>query len=172
MGILATQGARNGGRDVVRTVWLTGLCLAVVGGSFATKVVSAPGPEAVEAADHATKSRTDPLQDTLTKTDKFVVVYVVQSAEDSPSPSTGSEAAQPEPIKPKPGTAIVGRDRPASLAKKVAVLLPRPRSMIKLAKNGSGIDRSKAAPEMKTCRQHDAIAGFLVSAGIAPRCET
>jgi hypothetical protein len=146
------------------------LCLATLGGSFATKVVSAPGAGRVEASDHS--SGTDSLLDTLTKADKFTVVYVAQPAADVPSAPTAFSAAQPEPIKPKPGAVIAGRDRPASMARKVAVLLPKPRPRIRLAKNGSGIDRSKAAAEVKTCRQQDAIASFLASAGIAPRCET
>jgi hypothetical protein len=155
---------------VIRTAWLTSLCLATLGGSLATKVVSAPRPESVEAADHATKARNDALLDTLTKADKFAVVYI--PAEDvRPSP-IASAAAQPEPISSKPGTDIAGRDRPAAMAKKVAVLLPKSRPKITLDRNSNGVDSSKAAPKMKACRQHDAIASFLVAAGIAPRCET
>jgi hypothetical protein len=155
---------------VIRTAWLTSLCLATLGGSLATKVVSAPRPEPVETADNATKTKTDRLLDTLTKADKFAVVYI--PAEDVRPLPIASSAAQPEPISSKPGTDIAGRDRPAAIAKKVAVLLPKPRPKIKLGRNGNGIDRSKAAPVVKACRPQDAIASFLISAGIAPRCET
>jgi hypothetical protein len=170
MKISQREALGTGVRDVIRTAWLTSLCLATLGGSLATKVVSAPGPEPVEAADRATKTRNDALLDTLTKADKFAVVYI--PAEDvRPSP-IASAAAQPEPINSKPGPDIVGRDRPAAVTKKVAVLLPRPRPKITLDGNGNVVDSSKAAPKMKACRHHDPIASFLVAAGIAPRCES
>jgi hypothetical protein len=147
------------------------LCLATLGGSLATKVVSAPGPEPVEAADRATRARNDALLDTLNKADKFAVVYI--PAEDMRQSPIASSAAQPEPMSSKPGTDTAGRDRPAAMAKKVAVLLPRPRPKITLTRNGHGVDRPKATPEMKPCRPpQDAIASFLVAAGIAPRCES
>ena len=155
---------------MIRTAWLTSLCLATLGGSLATKVVSAPRSEPVEAADRATRARNDALLDTLTKADKFAVVYI--PAEDvRPSPIAPS-AAQPEPSSSKPATDIAGRDRPAAMTKKVAVLLPKPRPKITLDSDGNVVDRSKAAPKMKACRQHDPIASFLIAAGIAPRCET
>ena len=139
---------------MIRTAWLTSLCLAAFGGSLVTKVVSAPHAEPIEAA----KAGTDALRGTLTKADKFAVVFVAQPAEE----------AQPDPVKPKPGAEIAGSDRSAAMTKRAVVLLPKPRPRIVLARNS---DHVKAA-DSKPCRQHDAIASFLVSAGIAPRCET
>ena len=145
------------GRGVIRTFGLTGLCLALLGGLLATKVVSAPAPEPVSAAGQS------PSQDTLGRADRFTVVYVAGSAEKQP----------PEPTNTKPKKselrANASLDRPASAAKKVAVLLPKPRPLIKPAARGDG-GRSKNASDVKTCRQQDAIANFLISAGIAPRC--
>jgi hypothetical protein len=108
-----------------------------------------------------------PPQDTLGKADRFTVVYLVRSAENQPLLSI-ARTDQPEPINTEPRT-NASRDTPASAAKKVAVLLPKPRPMIKPAKTGDG-GRSKTAADVKTCRQQDAIANFLISAGIAPRC--
>jgi hypothetical protein len=124
-----------------------------------------------------TTTATDPVWGTLSKADKFAVTYVLP-AEQAPPLPIASTAAQLEPAKPEPSTDMVSRYRPASMAKPVAVPLPKPlplpkrRPKSRLAKNANGIDRSKVSPEIKTCRQQDAIARFLVSAGISPRCET
>jgi hypothetical protein len=158
------------------------LCLATLGGLFAAKAVSVPVPELVDVADMPT-TETDALRGTLTKADKFAVTYVLPAEEVPPLP-IASTSAQLEPVKPEPGTGLVSRDQPTSTAKQVAVPLPKPvpspkplplpkpRPKSKLAKNGNAIDRSKAAPEIKTCGQQDAIVRFLISAGISPRCET
>jgi hypothetical protein len=166
------EALETGVRGVIGKFGLASFCIVALVGTLATKVVSIPGPQPAEAADRPATAGTDPLWDTLTKADKFAVVYVVQSPADVPHPSIPSTAAQAEPTKPKPTTDAVSRDRPASVAKKVAFPLPKPRPRINPAKHGIGIESAKAAPDIKACRHQDAIAAFLISAGIAPRCET
>ncbi len=168
MGILATLRLETG-RDVIRTFGLTGLCLALLGGLLATKVVSAPAPEPVTVAGQPGTKAPVPSQDTLAKADRFTVVYLARSAENQPLLSI-TRADRPEPINTDPRTST-SLDRPAATAKKVAVLLPKPRPMIKPVKPGEA-GRFKNASELKSCRQQDAIANFLISAGIAPRCES
>jgi hypothetical protein len=156
---------------VIRPFRLAGLCLAISGGLFVTKVVSAPAPGLTAATAKPATTAADPLRGTLTKADKFTVVYLFQSAEHEPPLPTAAPATQQEPIKATPTKNVASADRPVSSAK-VAVLLPKPRPMVRLATSGHDIDRAKAATTIKTCRRQDAIANFLVSAGIAPRCET
>ena len=127
------------------------------GGFFASRVVSAPMPEPVEAADEPTTIGTSSWRDTLTKADKLAATYTLHSA-DAPLAIT-SNAALLEPIKPK------------TLIAKEPILLPRPRPKNKLAKNGYGVG-SKAASEIKTCREQDVIAKFLASGLISTRCAT
>jgi hypothetical protein len=153
---------------VIRTVWLTSLCLAVLVGLFATKVLAVPDP----AADGSTMTGLGSTPDTLSKADKFAVVYVALPTEKLPPVAVTSTAVQLEPVRSDPVADIVGRERPAAMAKRAAVPLPRPRPNSKLAKLDKGDERAKVAPEIKTCRPQDPIASFLTAAGIAPRCES
>jgi hypothetical protein len=163
MGISATQDARNGVRDLIRTIWLASLLLATLGGLLAVKVVSATVPEPVEAAA-APVTGTGSRQDTLKQPDRIAVSYIL--------PENEPAAVGPEPIKPEPRVTIVRADRRPSIARKLAVPLPRARPRSVLANNGKGLDRMKSASDLKSCRQQDAIARFLASAGISMRCET
>jgi hypothetical protein len=165
MGISATQDARNGVRDLIRTIWLASLLLATLGGLFAVKVVSATVAEPVEAAA-APMTGTGSRQDTLKQPDRIAVSYILPLAEKEPA------TAEPEPIKPGHKVTIVRADRRPSIARSLAVPLPRARPRSMLANNGKGLDRMKSASDLKSCRQQDAIARFLASAGISMRCET
>ena len=152
---------------MIRAFRLTGLCLAIFGGLLVTKVVSAPAPEPAAAAGKPATKASAALQDTLMNADKFTVVYLVRPAENAPLLAT-----QTEPIKAAAKTSVASPDRPALAAKKMVFLLPKPRPRIKSATTGNGADRPKSASDIKTCRQKDAIADFLISAGIAPQCES
>lgn len=150
---------------MIRTIWLASLLLATLGGLFAVKVVSATVPKPVEAAA-APVTGTGSLRDTLKQPDRIAVNYMLPLAENEPA------TAEPEPIKPEHKATIVRPDRRPAIARNLAVPLPRARPKSMLANNGKGPDRMKSASDLKSCRQQDAIARFLASAGISMRCET
>ena len=58
---------------MIRTVWLASFGLALLGGLFATKVVSAPVPERLTVAGGPTFPGIAVLRETLTKPDKTAV---------------------------------------------------------------------------------------------------
>ena len=134
-----------------------------------------------EAVPGPTTAGSSLLQDTLCKADKLNVGYVRYPAERTPvenapvanTPAVPAEpvAAEIEPAKP-PATAKAGSSHaPDPVARRAAVVLPKPRPRIRPAKHAKGVGLARATVDPKTCHQQDGLGGMLISLSGSPRCE-
>jgi hypothetical protein len=163
---------------LIRTVWIAALCLAGLGGTFATRVTASISEEAVPGP---TTAGAGVLQDTLCKADKLDVGYVRYPAQRAPAenapvantPAVPSEpiAAAIEPARP-PATAKAGSSlAPGAGARRAAVVLPKPRPRIRPARQAKGVGLARAMVNPNTCHQQDGLGGMLISLSGSPRCE-
>jgi hypothetical protein len=163
---------------LIRTVWIAAFCLAGLGGTFATRVTASISEEAVPGP---TTVGTSLLQDTLCKADKLNVGYVRYPTERAPvgnapvanTPAVPAEpvAAEIEPAKP-PATAKAGSSHaPDPVARRAAVVLPKPRPRNTPAKHAKGVGLARATVDPNTCHQQDGLGGMLISLSGSPRCE-
>ena len=151
---------------MIRTIWIAALCLAGLGGLFATRVTASISEGA--AQDPATAG-TSFAQDALTKADRLNLTYLRYPAENTPVAPTEPIAAEIVPTKPTT-SAETGSPRPPGLSvDRNAVVLPKPRPKIRPAKNAK--DVAKASVDLKACHQQNGLGGMLISLSGAPRCE-
>ena len=151
---------------MIRTIWIAALCLAGLGGLFATRVTASISEGAVR--DPATVG-TCFAQDTLTKTDRLDLTYLRHPAENVPAAPAEPIAAEIVPTNPAT-SAKIGSPHPSGLSvHRNAVVLPKPRSKIRPAKNAK--DVAKASVDLKACHQQNGLGGMLISLSGAPRCE-
>ena len=163
---------------MIRTLWIAAFCLAGLGGTFATRVTASISEEAVPGP---TTVGTSPLQDTLCKADKLNVGYVRYPAasapvENAPVANTSAVPAEPvatgiEPAKPRATAKAWSSHAPDPLARRAAVVLPRPRPRIRPAKHARNVGLARAAVDPNTCHQQDGLGGMLISLSGSPRCE-
>jgi hypothetical protein len=151
---------------VIRTIWIAALCLADLGGLFATRVTASISEGAVR--DPATVG-TSFAQDTLMKADRLDLTYLRYPAENIPVAPTEPIAAEIVPTKPATSAKIGNPHPPGRSAQRNAVVLPRPRPKIRPAKNAK--DVVKASVDFKACHQQNGFGGMLISLSGAPRCE-
>lgn len=148
----------DGGRVVIRTIWVAGLCLLMIAGLLATKVVSAAVSASSESQFDSTASLDRipiPGMDTLTEVDRKVAMPLADTDDAGGLPILSSVVRRTaETFRAGPTHGV----RPASRAKAAA----HARS-----KRGSEPAKTAVAP----CRQLDPIARFLASANLAPRCQ-
>lgn len=134
-----------------------------------------------EAVPGPTTVGTSLLQDTLCEADKLNVGYVRYPTERAPvgnapvanTPAVPAEpvAAEIEPAKP-PATAKAGSSHaPDPVARRAAVVLPKPRPRIRPAKHAKGVGLARATVDPNTCHQQDGLGGMLISLSGSPRCE-
>jgi hypothetical protein len=110
-------------------------------------------------------------QDALRKADRLDVRYPRDPIERAPVVPAEPVAAEIQPTKP-PATAKAGSPYAQGLsAGRIAVLLPKPRPKLKLAKNAKEAELAKTAVDQKTCHQQDGLGGLLISLSGSPRCE-
>jgi hypothetical protein len=148
----------------LRTVWIAAFCLALLGGLFATKVTASMAPAEEIAPDPSTVG-TSLAQDTLTKSDKLDVGYLLPSADqDRASPTMAMEVLQ---IPSRTAASRNSRDLKGPHANRIAVMLPKPRPRIRLSKDNNP---SKAAGDLKSCAQPDGLGGLLLSLSGSLRC--
>jgi hypothetical protein len=145
---------------LIRTVWFAAICLAGLGGLLAAKCT--PVASAEESVLDPTLVAVGLGDDTLTKSDKLTVAYVLPS-EIAPERPTESLRRQ------EPGENAKTRSQPlaASHPSRRGVLLPKPRPKIKLAKVSHP---PKPVVEVKTCSQPDGLGGLLLSFSGQPHC--
>ena len=154
------------GSIVIRTIWIAALCLAGLGGLFATRVTASISEGA--ARDPATAG-TSFAQDTLMKADRLDLTYLRYPAENVPAPPTEPIAAEIVPAKPATSAKMGNPHPPGRSAQRNAVVLPKPRPKIRPAKNAK--DVVKASVDLKACHQQNGFGGMLISLSGAPRCE-
>ena len=163
---------------MIRTFWIAAFCLAGLGGTFATRVTASISEEAF--LDPATVG-TGLTQNTLSKGDKLNVGYVRYPAERAPvenaqvanTPTVPAEpvAAEIEPAK-LPATAKAGSSHaPDPVARRAAVVLPKPRPRIRPSRQAKGVGLARATVDPNTCHQQDGLGGMLISLSGSPRCE-
>jgi len=140
---------------LIRTVWIAAFSLAVLGGLFATKVTASIAP-----VEEAGLVPTDVIlaQDTLTKSDKLDVAYLLASAEAYPVLPNSSTVV----LETRSRFAASGGARGRS-----AVKLPKPRPKIRMSKKNNP---AQAAGDLKSCTQPDGLGGFLLSLSGSLRC--
>jgi len=151
---------------VIRTIWIAALCLAGLGGLFATRVTASISEGA--ARDPATAG-TSFAQDALTKADRLDLTYLRYPAENIPVPPSEPIAAEIVPTKPAMPAKIGNPHPPGRSAQRNFVVLPKPRPKIRPAKHAK--DVAKASVDLKACHQQDGFGGMLISLSGAPRCE-
>ena len=147
---------------MIRTVWIAALCLAVLGGLFATRVTASLA-RTEEIVLHPTTVSPSLTQDTLTKSDRFDLAYPsVETIPILPSKST-------EVLRTKPAARASGNSRntPDPNANRTGVMLPKPRPKTRLSKHNYP---AKAVTDLKTCTQPDGSADILVLLGGSRRC--
>ena len=154
------------GSIVIRTIWIAALCLAGLGGLFATRVTASISEGA--AQDPATVG-TSLAQDALTKADRLDLTYLRYPAENIPVAPTEPIAAEIVPAKPTTTAKIENPHPPGLSVHRNAVVLPKPRPKIRPAKNAK--DVAKASVDLKACHQQNGFGGMLISLSGAPRCE-
>jgi hypothetical protein len=147
---------------MIRTVWISAFCLAVLGGLFASRV-TASMPSTEEAVLDPTEISAKLVQDTLTKSDRLDVSY--RSVETVPALPMESIAVVL--TKPRPNTNGGSQHLSGPNANRVSVMLPKPRTRIRLAKNNNP---AKTTPDSKTCQQPDGLSSILMSFTGSPRC--
>ena len=153
---------------VIRTVWIAAFCLAGLGGLFATRVTASIPEEIVR---DPTTVGTSLVRDTLTKADKLDVRYLRRSMESIPVLTTEPIAAQIVPTKPTTSAKIGSPYPPGPSAHRIAVLLPKPRPKIRLAKNVKDAGLARASVDPRACHQQGGLGGMLISLSGSPRCE-
>ena len=140
---------------MIRTIWIAALCLAGLGGLFATRVTASISEGA--ARDPATVG-TNFAQDTLAKADRLDLTYLRHPAENVPAPPTEPIAAEIVPTKPAMSAKIGNPHPPGRSAQRNAVVLPKPRPKIRPAKNAkdvaNGVGRSERLSSTKWLGWH------------------
>jgi hypothetical protein len=149
---------------LIRTVWVAAFGLAVIGGLFASRVTASMPSTEETVLDPATTGA-NLMQDTLTKADKLDLTNLNPLAEAIPGLSTKPI----EVFQTKPRATVNGSSQRLFNPGKnrVAVILPKPRPKIRLAKNN---DAAKATADLKNCPQPDGLGGLLMAFAGSPRC--
>jgi hypothetical protein len=151
---------------LIRAFWFAAICLAGLGGLLAAKLTSSTATAEESVLDPTMRSlgRAD---DTLMKTDRLKVAYLLPSAR-IPSAETIPELpTEPVPVlRTKSG--VIANLRPRARSKnRNGVILPRPRPKIRLTKNSHP---GRLAVDVKTCSQPEGLGGILLSFAGSPRC--
>jgi hypothetical protein len=140
---------------VIRPIWIAALCLAGLGGLFATRVTASISEGAVR--DPATVG-TSFAQDTLAKADRLDLTYLRYPAENIPVAPTEPIAAEIVPTKPAMSAKTASPRPPSPSVHRNAVMLPKPRPKIRPAKNAkdvaNGVGRSERLSSTKWLGWH------------------
>jgi hypothetical protein len=162
----------HAGFDVIRTVWLAGVCLIGLGAMVGIKAGLPMPPLNVAASAEQTTTGVDSAHDTLSKADKLEIAYdripvavepVMLASQVSGETSSQENLAVPT---------IVSRHWHDHAAKKLAAVSPDRRINIQQRKNGKSVDRSKATVDLRPCRRPEGFAGLLRALNLSPGCHT
>jgi hypothetical protein len=152
------------GARLIRTVWIAAFSLALLGGLFATKVTASMAP-AEEAEFDPTTVGAGVMPDTLTKSDRLDVAYLLSSADATPLlPAWPIEVLQTRSRVTASGSS---RGLTGLNANRTVVKLPKPRPKIRLSKKNGP---AQAAGDLKSCTPPDGLGGLLLSWSGSLRC--
>lgn len=167
---------------MIKTVWLTTICLIVLSAFAVGKAFRAPA-EAIDSerpADEMTVgSRL--AQDTLSKADRLEITYVSQEIP-QPAAVQPTEPVVPvvRPSTPPAETKIASshrQDRKAVLTRRAKAKHPKQahsnnKSKIVDRKHSQAADRSKPTEPTKPCGRPGAFGDFLRSLHLSPACDS
>jgi hypothetical protein len=158
---------------VIKTVWLTVLCLGGAGGVVAINAGTSTPPLIVAASPEPTTSDKTSSQDTLTEADRLDIAYVrdaVAAAPATPVTKAPDETSPQAPASTTPHK-ILNRHWHDPNARKSAAASPDRR--IKSQPPGSkNIDRGKPTVDLRPCRRPEGFAGLLRALNLTPGCDT
>jgi hypothetical protein len=167
---------------MIRTVWLTIACLALLGALAVGKALTTPvAPTTSEGQVDETTVGTGLTQDTLTKADRLEITYVRQETPaQSALPPTEPFIPPVPKIVPPVETRTISRHwrdpnaRTSSAAKskrhKQAVATKKRKSVD--PKDHQAADRSKPAEQAKACSRPGAFGDLLRSLNLSPACHS
>jgi hypothetical protein len=158
---------------VIRTVWLTVLCLSGAGGVVAINTgTSAPQP-IVAASPEPTTSDQIASQDTLTEADRLLTAYISDAVAAEPAIPVTKAPDQTSPQVPVPTARprILNRHGHDPNAGKTAAASPD-RRIKSQQPNSKNIDRGKPTVDLRPCRRPEGFAGLLRALNLTPGCNT
>jgi hypothetical protein len=167
---------------MIRTVWLTMICLLVLGGLAVGKALMTRADYPVAGRPTArTTVGTDLVQDALGKADRLEITYVRQEVP-APLALQPAEAIVPAVLSPAPRVEnkIISRHWrdpnavPASAAKtkQASQTVPDKKSKPVDRKGNQAADRSKPADPVKPCSRPVAFGDLLRSMKLSPACDS
>jgi len=173
----ATSLIQISGQTMIRTVWLTIVCLALVSALAAGKVLRAPtGPIVAEISADASTIGVGDAQDTLSKADRLEINYVRQETPpQAVLQSIEPAAAVVTTLSPPTETRIISRhwrdpnafsssskDSQRTGAKKTSKDVDR--------KRDQAADRSKSPEPVKRCSRPSPFGDLLRAVNLSPAC--
>jgi hypothetical protein len=167
---------------MIRTVWLTMICLLVLGGLAVGKALMtrADYPVVARPADRATVG-TGLVEDALGKADRLEITYVRQEVPAAPALQP-AEAIVPTVSTPAPPVQnkIISRHwrdpsafpASAAKAKQATQTVPDKKSKSVDRKVNQAADRFKPADPVKPCSRPVAFGDLLRSMKLSPACDS
>jgi hypothetical protein len=163
---------RHAGFDVIRTVWLAGVCLIGLGAMVGIKAGLPTSPPNLITSPEQTTIGVGSRHDTLSKADRLEIAYdripvaeepVVLATQVSDETSSQENLAVPT---------IVSRHWHDHTAKKSTAVSPGRRIKMQQPSNSKSVDRSKATVDLRPCRRPEGFAGLLRALNLSPGCDT
>jgi hypothetical protein len=158
---------------VIRTVWLTVLCLSGAGGVVAINAGTSTPPLIVAASPEPTTSDKTSSQDTLTEADRLHIAYISDAVAVKPAIPDTTAPDETSPHAPAPITRpkILNRHWHDPSARKSAASSPD-RRIKSQQPNSKNIDRGKPTVDLRPCRRPEGFAGLLRALNLTPGCDT
>jgi hypothetical protein len=169
---------------MIRTVWLAGVCLVVLGAMAVGKVTKIPAPTNDETLVDGATVGADLIQEPLSKADRLQITYVRQETpSQSAVPPTDPSPPDVSPPEVQKVTSpaqmnIVSRHwhepHVANLLaakSKQSVTAKKTRSAAD-SRGTQAADRSKPSGQTKRCDRTAAFSGLLRSLNLAPACDS
>jgi hypothetical protein len=158
---------------VIRTVWLTVLCLSGAGGVVAVNTGTSTPPAIVATSPETTTSDQISSQDTLTEADRVLTAHVSDAVAAEPAIPVTKAADETTPQVPVPiaRPRISNRHGHDPNAGKAAAASPD-RPLKSQQPNSKNIDRGKPTVDLRPCRRPEGFAGLLRALNLTPGCNT
>ena len=157
---------------MIRTVWLTVLCLSGAGGVAAINAGTSTPPPIVAASPEPTTSDKISSRDTLTEADRVDITHVhdvVAAAPTIPITRAPGETS-PQPAAPTRSAKNLNRHWHDPNARKSAASPPDRRIKNQQASRKS-IDRGKPTVDLRPCRRPEGFAGLLRALNLTSGCD-
>lgn len=158
---------------MIRTVWLTVLCLSGAVGAVAIGDGTSTPPSIVAASPEQPIADEISSQDTLTEADRQEIAYVHDALAAGPAVTVASAPGEtpPQPAEAKPAPRIVKRHRHDPNATKSATASTAP-GIKQEQKQARNVARRKPAVDLKACRHPEGFAGLLRALNLTHGCDT